>query len=224
MAVLVPTITLYANDCMIGIGDSGAPPALAGDVLLFSDIVALLDSSGYGWTTTRARYAATYATNKDAESAFDNNGGVFTIEKDRLVVINDGIASDVVYAIPRLTVVRQTQRAATLRFQNPQVTEGVFDANTSKFNVALIADSLSVDCDLKALLGASYPTLPDLVQAFGDNCITYGVGMGAVPNLQPTQRTYADGSLRLVLYLQAYLPLITGYGYLTIDMGWSGAR
>lgn len=224
MAVLVPAISLYANDCTIGITEAGGGPVFAGDVILFSDIVALLDSSGYGWTTTRARYAATYATDREAESAFDNNGGIFTIKKDRLVVINDGAASDVVYAMPRIEVVRQTQRAATLRFQNPQDVEGVFAQNLSKTCPALIADSLSRKCDLKAVLGASYPTLPDLVQAFGDKCITYGVGMGAVPNLQPTQRTYADGSVRLVLYLQAYSPLITGYGYLTIDMGWSGAR
>lgn len=224
MAILTPVVGLFSSEVDIEIG-TGLVDAVSGDVLLYSDIVAALDAAGYGWTATRARYAATYATDRDAESAFLWANGNGTLLKDRILINDTGPApwNYAIYACANIEVVRQTQRAATIRLQNPRFVDGVPTTVHPRSNVAYIGAALSAQCELKAILTDVYPTIESLVEGFGNQRITWLTGFGNAPNYQPAFDSYIDGSIRARIELQTYSGS-RGYSYLTIDMGWSGAR
>jgi hypothetical protein len=224
MAILTPVIGLFSDECNIEIG-SGAVDAVAGDVLLFSDIAATLAAAGYGWTASYERYSAPYATDREAEAAFDWNNGNWTLFKDRFV-INDPGPAPTNFGVPAFShadVVRQTQRAATIKFRNPQAVEGVATNANARASLASIGALLNRKCDLKPWLLGVYATTVELIEAFGDECVTWSVGLGGAPNLQPAYYTFNDGSAKGLILIQPYGG-DTGYSYLTIDAGWSGAR
>lgn len=224
MAVLIPVIGSYSNECNIEIG-TGLVDAVAGDVLLYSDIAAALDAAGYGWTAMYDRFAATYATARDAEIAFNWEYGNGSLLADRILINDLGPApwNFGVQCCANIGVVRQTERAATIRLQNPRVTDGVPTGNNPVANIAYVANTLASTCDVKAVLGAVYPTIESLVSGLGNNCVTWGVGFGNVPNYQAGFVAFGDGSIRGRLQLQTSGGS-EGYSYLTIDMGWSAAR
>lgn len=221
MAAIFPDFVSFQDDCLATFS-TGATPVNAGDYILFSDLAAVLLANGYEWTTLYQRLLTPYATTLDAQRAFFWTSGDPTIEADRFTLAGANPTTFGVRAYSQLEIVRQTERAATIRLRNPQTAPGFISNVPAKGSILAIGAALSATCDLKALLSPVYPNVQDIVTAFGNQCVTWGVGFGMVPNLQ-LLAVNVPGGWDATYTLQPNIGAAE-YSYLTIDMGWSGAR